>query len=211
MADNYLEKRMEQHRAVAGAAAQKPKHTLYSLIEKNRSTRLFDTSFVVREDQLRRIVAVNSRVASARNRQSLRFRIVTAAEAHSVLPLIGMGSALKDMQFPMAGREPRAFIVVCSTVEPCASTYIDLGISVQSMLLQAVEIGLNGVCIMSFDKEQLTAALSLPFEPLMVVAVGRSAETVKTVDIRAGEPCGYYRKGGVHYVPKIVPDDLIIK
>ena len=73
MADNYLEKRMEQHRAVAGTAAQKPKHTLYSLIEKNRSTRLFDTSFVVREDQLRRIVAVNSRVASARNRQSLRF------------------------------------------------------------------------------------------------------------------------------------------
>ena len=209
MADNYLEKRMEQHRAVAGAAAQKPKHTLYSLIEKNRSTRLFDTSFVVREDQLRRIVAVNSRVASARNRQSLRFRLVTASEAKELLPFVTMGGSLGGL--PLKGYEPNAFIVVCSTIEPRTSTYIDLGISVQSMLLQAVEIGLNGVCIMSFDKQQVTELLALPFEPLMIVAVGKSAERVKVVDIKAGECCDYYREEGVHCVPKIVPEDLIIK
>ena len=209
MADNYLEKRMEQHREAVKTPVAKPKHTLYSLIEKNRSTRLFDTSFVVREDQLRRIVAVNSRVASARNRQSLRFRLVTAAEAKQLLPFVTMGGSLSGL--PLKGYEPGAFIVVCSTIEPRTSTYIDLGISVQSMLLQAVEIGLNGVCIMSFDKQQVTELLALPFEPLMIVAVGKSAERVKVVDINAGEDCSYYRSGEQHCVPKIVAADLIIE
>ena len=211
MADNYLEKRMEQHREAVKVPAAKPKNTLSSLLEKNRSTRLYDTSFVVREDQLRRIVSVNNRVASARNRQVLRFRLVTADEAKSMLPLIKMGSALKEVQLPQAGYEPGAFIVVCSTIEPRQSTYVDLGISVQSMLLQAVEIGLNGVCIMSFDKQQVSQLLALPFEPLVVLAIGRSAERVKIVDIKAGECCDYYREEGVHCVPKIVPEDLIIK
>ena len=130
MADNYLEKRMEQHREAVKVPAAKPKNTLSSLLEKNRSTRLYDTSFVVREDQLRRIVSVNSRVASARNRQVLRFRLVTGDEAKSILPLIKMGSALKEVQLPQAGYEPGAFIVVCSTIEPRQSTYVDLGISV---------------------------------------------------------------------------------
>ena len=209
MADNYLEKRMEQHREAVKVPAAKPKNTLSSLLEKNRSTRLYDTSFVVREDQLRRIVSVNSRVASARNRQSLRFRLVTASEAKELLPFVTMGGSLGGL--PLKGYEPNAFIVVCSTIEPRTSTYIDLGISVQSMLLQAVEIGLNGVCIMSFDKQQVTELLALPFEPLVVLAIGRSAERVKIVDIKDGDNCDYYREDGVHCVPKIVPDDLIIK
>ena len=129
----------------------------------------------------------------------------------SMLPLIKMGSAFKDVQLPQVGYEPNAFIVVCSTIEPRQSTYVDLGISVQSMLLQAVEIGLNGVCIMSLDKQQVSQLLALPLEPLMVLAVGRSAERVKIVDIKDGDNCDYYREDGVHCVPKIVPDDLIIK
>lgn len=210
MADNYLEKRMEQHRAVAGAVAQKPKHTLYSLIEKNRSTRGYNSSYLVREDQLRRIVAVNCKVASARNRQPLRFRIVTSEEAKKVLPYIKMGGGLPEMNLPLPGTEPNAFIVVCSTIEPRPSTYIDLGISVQSMLLQAVEIGLNGLCMMAFDKDAIVSALGLPLEPLAVVAIGKSAERHKLVEIGADEPHGYYRDNGVHCVPKVRLEELLI-
>ena len=210
MADNYLEKKMEQHRAQVSGGNKKAKVSLVSLLEKNRSTRGYDSSFVVREDQLRRIVAVNTKVASARNGQVLRFRIVTHDEAHMVLPHISMGSALKELSLPFPGTEPNAFIVVCSTVEPRTSTYIDLGISVQSMLLQAVEIGLNGLCIMSFDKEALMASLDLSYEPLMVVAVGRSAEKQRIVEIAADEPHTYYREDGVHCVPKVRLCDLII-
>ena len=210
MADNYLEKKMEQHRASAGNTSSKAKNSLSVLLEKNRSTRGYDSSFVVRPDQLRRIVAVNTKVASARNRQMLRFRLVMSDEAHKLLPYISMGAGFADVHLPLPGHEPNAFIVVCSAIEPRTSTYIDLGISVQSMLLQAAEIGLNGLCILSFDKDAIKGALALELEPLMVVAVGKSAEKHALVEITADEPHGYYRKDCVHCVPKVRLDDLII-
>ena len=212
MADNYLEKKMEQFRSTTGISPAKGnKGSLSALLLKNRSTRGFDSSFKVRKDQLRRIVSVNNKVASARNRQLLRFCLVTDEKAHFVLPHIKMGSALSEMSLPLPGTEPNAFIIVCSVEPPHASTYIDLGISVQSMLLQAVEIGLNGLCLMSFDKEKIVENLSLPYEPLVVLAIGKSAEKIEVVDIPADGDRSYYRKDGVHYVPKVVVDDLIIE
>ena len=210
MADNYLEKKMEQHASAAAAGAGKAKSSVQSLLLKNRSTRGYDASFVVRKDQLHRIIAVNNKIASARNAQQLRFRPVLADEAGKVLPHIKMGSALPHLHLPQEGSEPNAFIVVCSVVEPRPSVYVDLGISVQSMLLQAVEMGLNGLCIMSFDKERIVEELSLPFEPLMVLAIGKSAEKIGLVEVKADAPRDYYRCGGVHYVPKLSLDELII-
>ena len=212
MADNYLEKRMEQFRSNAGMSSTKGnKGSLSALLLKNRSTRGFDNSFKVRKDQLVRIVSVNNKIASARNRHVLRFSLVTEERAHLVLPHIAMGSALSDMKLPLPGTEPNAFVVICSVCEPHVSTYVDLGISVQSMLLQAVEIGLNGVCLMSFDKERIKENLSLPYEPLVVVAIGKSAENIQIVDIPKDGDCNYYRKDGIHYVPKLSVDDLIIE
>ena len=210
MADNYLEKRMEQYRSNQAVSSAK-KEGLSSLLVKNRSTRGYDASYMVRPDQLRRIVGVNNKVASARNRQSLRFRLVTADEACKLLPFIRMGAGLKELGLPLPGTEPNAFIVVCSTIEPRNSTYVDLGISAQSMLLQAVEMGLNGVCLMSFDKVKIKEELALPYEPLMVIAIGKSGENIQLVDIREGDAHSYYRKDGVHYVPKVVVEDLIIE
>ena len=54
---------------------------LMRLLEKNRSHRAYDSSFKVREDQLRRIIEVATTVPSARNQQVLRFRPVLADEA----------------------------------------------------------------------------------------------------------------------------------
>ena len=210
MADNYLEKRMEQYRSSQAVSSVK-KEGLASLLIKNRSTRGYDASYIVRADQLRRIVGVNNKLASARNRQSLRFRLVTADEAQKVLPFIRMGAGLKELRLPPAGTEPNAFIVVCSTIEPRNSTYVDLGISAQSMLLQAVEMGLNGLCIMDFDADRLVGSLQLPYKPLLVIAIGKSGEKARFIDINEGDDHSYYRENGVHYVPKVVVEDLIIE
>ena len=212
MADNYLEKRMELYRSNSGAtSSSRTKEGLAALLLKNRSTRGYDASYQVRADQLRRIVGVNCKLASARNRQVLRFRLVAADEAHKVLPFIRMGAVLKELHLPIQGTEPNAFIVVCSIIEPRNSTFVDLGISAQSMLLQAVEMGLNGLCIMDFDGSSLVEALQLPYKPSIVVAIGKSAETVRLVDIKENDDHSYYRKDGVHYVPKVVVEDLMIK
>ncbi len=185
--------------------------TLRRLLRSNRSYRGYDMKFEVRADQLRRIIEVATLCPSARNQQVLRFRPVLRAEADKVLPLIRLGGALPELHLPFEGTEPNAFIVICSTVEESKYVDIDLGIVAQSMLLQATEIGLGGICIGAFDHAALREALGLSYEPLLVLAIGRPAEYIELKECSEGDSLNYYREGGVHYVPKINVDNLILK
>ena len=215
MADNYLEKKMEDYNAGKNACGKTTKAgaSLDRLLMKNRSYRGYDNTYVVRPDQLRRIISVNTKIPSARNSQLLRFRPVTHEEAQKVTPFIRLGGALKDMKLPFEGTEPRAFVVICSaTPTPDHYVYIDLGISAQSMLLQAVEIGLGGICIGAFDKAKVKESLELPYEPLLVVAIGKPNEKIELVEIHEDENKNYWRdEKGTHFVPKVALDELIIK
>lgn len=213
MADNYLERKMEEYRARSGSGRtiRRPAATLNRLLLKNRSHRGYDAAFIVREDQLRSIVEVNTRIPSASNRQVLRFRPVLSDEAHKVLPLIRLGGALPELHLPLPGTEPNAFIIVCSTVAEDRYVDIDLGISAQSMLLRAAEIGLNGICIGAYDKERIRQEFELDGEPLLILAIGRGIERIELVEIGAGDERAYYRRAGTHYVPKVRLDDLLIK
>ncbi len=213
MADNYLEKRFEDYRAQAssGHSQRKATQSLDRLLLRNRSYRGYDSGFKVRADQLRRIVEVNTKIPSARNQQVLRFRMVTAEEADKVLPHIRLGGALPQLNLPFPGTEPNAFVVICSTVAESRYVSIDIGISAQSMLLKAAEMGLNGICIGAFDREKITQALELPLEPLLIIAIGRGIENIKLTEIGAEEEHNYYRNNGTHYVPKVRAEELIIK
>ncbi len=210
MADNYLEKKMEEY-LQRPATKPRKRSSLVDLLAKNRSHRGFDNKFTVREDQLRSIVEVNRLIPSARNQQVLRFRMVLADESHLVLPHIRLGGALPELHLPFEGQEPRAFVIICSTEAESKYVDMDLGIAAQSMLLRAVEMGLNGICIGAFDKVALREAFALPYEPLLVLAIGRGAERIQIVDIRADEEHTYYRRDDVHFVPKVCLEDLIIK
>lgn len=211
MADNYLGKKMEDHYAPTTAKRGKSHPSIAKLLLRNRSHRAYDNSFQVREDQLRRIIDVNRLTPSARNQQVLRFRMVLDNEADKVLPHIKMGAALPELHLPEKGSEPRAFIIICSTVEESRFVDIDLGIAAQSMLLQAVEIGLNGICIAAFDKQKIREDFQLPYEPLLILAIGRGKDNIQLSEISANESHNYYRKEGVHYVPKLTIEELIIK
>ena len=212
MADNYLDKKLEDYKSRSAAGvSRKQATTLTSLLIKNRSCRGYDASFIVRDDQLRSIVEVNTRIPSARNAQVLRFRMVNSSEASKVLPHIRLGGALPDLHLPLPGTEPNAFIIICTTAAPDKNIYTDLGISAQSMLLRATEMGLAGICIGAFDKEAIMREFSLEHDPLMILAIGRSCEDIRLVSIDEGDDKKYYREEGVHYVPKLRLDSLIIK
>lgn len=210
MADGYLENKMAEYRAGQPRKVYKPMMSLAQLLRKNRSHRAYDAKTRVRDDQLRKIISACTLVPSARNQQVLRLRPVLADEASKVLPLIHLGGALPQLHLPVAGSEPTAYIVVCATVEESRYVDIDLGIAAQSMLLQAVELGLNGICIGAFDRAKLREVLALPYEPLLVLAIGRGTEKIVLTPIGAAEDHAYYRKEGVHYVPKVRVDDLIL-
>ena len=209
MADNYLEKRMEDYKAQQ--PSKRRMATLRNLLLRNRSYRGYDSKFIVRNDQLRRIIEVATLCPSARNQQVLRFRPVVGEEAKEMLQHIRLGGALPELHLPLAGTEPNAFIVICSTVEESKYVDMDLGIVAQSMLLQATEIGLGGICIGAFDHKEIAEKLSLPYEPLLVLAIGRPAERIELKPCNEGDSLTYYRNEGVHYVPKINVNDLIIK
>ena len=106
MADNYLGRKMEEYEAQKCASVRTRRVSLASLIAKNRSTRGFDASFKVREDQLVSLVEAARLAPSARNQQVLRFRLVTADEAELLLPHIRLGGALPELNLPLAGKEP---------------------------------------------------------------------------------------------------------
>lgn len=213
MADNYLESRYE---AVFGKGPKTPsvpkRPSLDTLLARNRSVRGFKKDYVVHEIQLRSIVSVNPKLPSGMNQQALRFRLITKGpEADIVNGNIRLGGALPELHLPFPGTEPEAFIIIASEKEETNILNIDLGISVQSMMLKATEMGLNGVIVKNFNPERLASELKMPqgMKPLCVLAIGKSAEEVRIVEVGKDDSLKYYREDGIHYVPKIKIDDLL--
>ena len=220
MADNYLEKKMEEHRALPDRksfkAAKKSRAEgalpLDSLLLRNRSCRGYDSNYIVSKEELLKIVEVNTKIASARNQQVLRFRLVYGTEAKEVTKAIKLGGALPELNLPLPGTEPNAYIIICTQEPKGKWVDIDLGISAQSMLLKAVDLGLNGICIAAFNKEKISALVNggRQMEPLLILAIGKSIERFQLLPIGEDDEHNYFRKNGVHFVPKVRIEDLLI-
>ena len=209
MADNYLENKFEELKNKP--VKKKASVSLSTLLRQNRSYRGYDKSCVVTQAQLRRMAEVCTKVPSGRNQQVLRFKLLTRDNGSEAMQgLYKLGGALPELHLPFPGTEPEAFIIICSTVTPDKWVHMDVGIAAQSMLLKAVEMGLGGICIGAFNKEKVAETFGLPCEPVLILAIGKPAEKIELVPVRAGEPLKYYRENGVHYVPKITADDLIL-
>lgn len=250
MADNYLEKKFEDLSRRTPKVVHKGGPSLDTLMLRNRSTRGFDHGRTVTMEELRQIIEVNTRIASSKNQQALRFRPVTAGrDADLVNANIKMGAlfkvqrariaeALKQQaagcnagaagsqadfancpELPFPGTEPQAFILVFGTHAEDPSLLIDLGISLQSMSLKAAELGLNCLMIRAFNREAIASLAGPGLVPLAVLAVGKSAEKIFLLptDGKAANPANpdahpleYFRSEGVHYVPKLRLEDIII-
>ena len=220
MADNYLEKKMEEHKALPDRksfkAAKKSRAEgslpLDSLLIRNRSCRGYDSNYIVSKEELLKIVEVNTKIASARNQQVLRFKLVYGTEAKEVTKAIKLGGALPELNLPLPGTEPNAYIITCTEEPKGKWVDIDLGISAQSMLLKAVDLGLNGICIAAFNKEKICALVNggRQMEPLLILAIGKSIERFQLLPIGQEDEHNYFRKNGVHFVPKVRIEDLLI-
>ena len=209
MADNYLERR-QQELQEKKTVVRRSGVSLDSLLKKNRSYRGYDQRHIVSEDVLKQIVAATTLVASGMNKQRLRYRLVTKEDAGKVLPHITLGAALPEEHLPHKGEEPEAFIIVCATEAENKIIDIDLGIAAQSMLLKATEMGLGGIFILNFRADAIMEALGLATRPIAVIAIGKPAERIFLLPVEAGSDLNYYRKDGIHYVPKLKVEDLLI-
>lgn len=212
MADNYLERREEALRSGGRTVVRRNNPSLDTLLRKNRSHRAFDTSYAVAMRQLETIVAVNPKLPSGRNAQTLRFKLLDAqGGGEDFCRFLRLGGYLPELHLPAAGTEPKAFIIVCSTEPESAIVDIDLGISLQSMALKAVEIGLNALIVRAFNRAEVKEAIGLPLDPLAVLAVGKGTETIVLDEVPAGSDLRYYRsEDGAHHVPKLRLGDILL-
>ena len=206
MADNYLEKRYEEVFG-AGAAKKSPvRHgtpSLNTLLVKNRTVRRYKQDAQVTAEQLRSIVEVNTKIASAMNRQALRYRLVTGDDV----------PPLREILFrePARSEAATAFIVVYTAITEDRYIDIDLGISLQSMALKATELGLNCLIKGNIDWDLIKELFhDTVNEPLAVLCIGRAAESVFLKPVEDSSDLTPYTKDGVHYVPKLRLDDILI-
>ena len=77
---------------------------------------------------------------------------------------------------------PKAFLILgCNNTAADASSttdnnaFINLGITLQTILLRAVEMGLNGSYTTAFDADRVAQMLSLQFKPSAIIAIGKGA------------------------------------
>jgi nitroreductase len=191
---------------------------LKDLILANRSCRGYDRSRKVTDEELRDMIDCARLSASSINKQPLKYYIVNDEEKCDIVAAhVKLGGLLPQYHLPRKGFEPPAYIIICQDVRVSYSEIgflRDIGIAAQSITLSAAEKGLAGCMIGNFIPEKVEQALGFDntLKIRLIIAIGKSAETIRIVEIDEGESTNYFRdEDDVHYVPKRKLDDVIIK
>lgn len=186
-----------------------------ALVRTCRSYRRFDEAARIPRDLMEDLVDIARVTASGANRQPLRYRVVSdPVECAAVFPRLRWAGALPDWDGPEPGERPTGYVVVADAGQG-ATTAVDEGIAAQTILLAATAAGLGGCMLHAFDHAGVAAALGLPgdVKPLMVIALGKPAETVRLEPLSAS-PDGsttYWRDAaGAHHVPKRALADVLL-
>lgn len=192
---------------------------LKELICQNRSYRRFDQSHPIDSATLRDLVDMARLTASGMNLQPLKYILCNDPDTNAtIFNHLAWAKYLADWGGPREGERPVAYIIVLgdSTIRPHVNTSAstDMGIAAQSILLGAVEKGLGGCIIASINRDKLRADLKIDdrYEILLVLALGKPAETVVIDPVGADGSIKYWRdENDVHHVPKRTLDEIIVE
>ena len=185
---------------------------LAELVRKNRSYRRFIEKESISVGQLEKWIGLARYTASGRNNQPLKYIGSVNPELNAgIFSLLGWAGYLTDWVGPEKGERPAAYITVVHDKSISENRYCDDGISVQTILLGAVEEGYGGCIIGSVNKPKLAGLLNLPnhFEILWVIALGKPAETVVIEDLKDNNVKYWRDENQVHHVPKRSVAELI--
>ncbi len=185
------------------------------LVSKCRSYRRFYEEERITEEQLKELVDLARMTASAANAQALKYRLVCRKEeCEKLFPQITWAGALTDWDGPEPGERPSGYIVICCDQTLGKNKMWDEGITAQTIMLGAVEMGFGGCMIASFKRKETAEILGIDqerYQPSLVLALGKPKETVVVVPMKEDGDVRYYRdEKQVHYVPKRELEDLII-
>jgi nitroreductase len=183
------------------------------LITKNRSYRRFKQNVPIDLEQLVEWVDLARLSASGRNNQPLKYILsVDLTKNEKIFSTLGWAAYLKDWPGPDEGERPAAYIVQLLDKDISTNFFCDDGISMQSILLGAVEAGFGGCIFRTIDKISLRALLSIPerYEIINVIALGKPAEQIVIEEIINSDVRYWRDEMGVHHVPKRTLNELIL-
>jgi nitroreductase len=189
---------------------------LEELVRKNRSYRGYDESVSVTSEQLYRLLSCVRLTPSSTNLQPLKFLVTNTPEENAkIFPYTKWAGKLSHLHLPYEGHRPTAYVVIFidRTIAQNPTPFLkDVGIAAQTLLLGAVEQGLGGIMIGSFDHDAILKEFSLPdtLQPELVVALGKPDETIVLEDAEGGEVSYYRDAQDVHHVPKRPLEELIL-
>jgi len=187
--------------------------SIKQLIAKSRSYRRFYENQEIQFEQLKSWINLARLSPSARNMQSLRYKIINNKEINQqIFPLLKWAGYLENWNGPQEGERPSAYIIVLNDEELSSNYYCDDGIASQSIILGAVEDGFGACIIAAIKREELRNLLQIPekYKIIHLIALGKPKENIIIEEV-SNNDIKYWRDlEENHHVPKRKLEDLII-
>lgn len=188
--------------------------SIQDLVMKNRSYRRFYQNQSISYEQLKSWINLARLSPSARNLQTLKYKIVNTPElCQEVFPLLKWAGYLEDWDGPIEGERPSAYIVILNDDQLSTQYFCDDGIASQSILLGAVDAGFGGCIIAAVNRPKLKELLNIDnnYKIIHILALGKPKEEVVIEPIAKDGSIKYWRdQMQKHHVPKRNLDDIII-
>ena len=181
---------------------------------KNRSYRRFHQNEPVSMETLRDLVDLARVAQSPWNQQAVKFLLCNRPEKNAeIFAHLHWAARMPDWPGPAEGERPAAYIVIVGDRELGKLFNYDHVVAGTTLLLAAAERGLGGCLLGAFSKKKISPTLGISdrYDPLLVVALGRPAETVVLDPVGPDGDTAYWTdQDGVHHVPKRSLEDLLL-
>jgi nitroreductase len=189
--------------------------SFYGLVKRSRTVRRYHEATPIPKSILIDLVDTARLVASAGNRQPIRYIICNDRELNLKLfeGLGWLGYFGKDT-WPIEGERPAAYIILLgdSTIANASFQY-DAGIASQTIILGANNFGL-GCCIIGAVNHQKVKELfdiSLHLSIISVISLGYPMEIVRLEEAKDESDIKYWRdENKIHHVPKLLLDQVLV-
>ena len=184
-------------------------------IKNTRSHRKFTNKKISKEEILK-ILEGARYSSSAKNSQFLRYSYTVDDEkCKKLFSAIALGGLLKAEDKPTLGERPRAYILISAKKDiniPDFLQYFDVGIASQNIVLLANELDYGACMVMSYNKNIFREVLELPedYETRAVIVLGEAKDIVKLIDSKDENDTKYFIENGIHYVPKLSLDKILL-
>ncbi len=185
---------------------------LKSLIQETRTTRRFKKDAKVTLKDLKEIIDLARITSSAKNKQPIKYLLVTQTEAVQKLSKTATWAAhLKDWN-QSEDERPSAFIIMLNDQMIDGFPMFDAGTSFTALSLAAKTKGLATAPLASIDKELCRKLFIIPdcYDVMIGIAVGVGNEEIKLVDTQDFDTNYYRDKNQTHYVPKRALEQIIV-